>query len=566
VALKAYNSPGVIVTETTSPSVSPALASPQLLAIVGEATGYQTATERLSLTNTAQTLAHTGFVAGTMVIKDGLTGVTINAGNYTITAGTDPDTTVAGDEPTTLARFASPTGAISVASTAGSGTAGTYEWGVTFVNANGETSVGANSAATVMGASWGANLTNIPIGPTGTTARNVYRRQTNGANTWVVVGTIANNTATNLTDNGTGSSAAPSSISTLVTDGMNVLVTYNYKDQFYNQPTTFDDFDDVQDKYGAAYDGSGNIASKLTFAARLAFINGATEVVCVATNGSATSDYENAFLRLLDEENLGIITVANGTAAVVSALASHLVTANARGYYRIGVAGRDGSSTNISADTLRSSASSLNSEAIRLVSPARFIASNITTGQPLYLGGQYAAAAVAGMYAARDVQMPLTRKTISGFDAVGDRRTLLEQLSDSNAGLLVIEDKGGSGILRVRHDITTAVGAVSTRESSVVRAKYEMANRIRNTLDDGVIGAVIPRNEAPLFVQGAVASVLGQLLTEEVIAGWSDLKARSLSDPTTIEVKFGYNPVYPINNVEVRFTINTNTGDFTLAG
>jgi hypothetical protein len=93
-----------------------------------------------------------------------------------------------------------------------------------------------------------------------------------------------------------------------------------------------------------------------------------------------------------------------------------------------------------------------------------------------------------------------------------------------------------------------------------------MANRIRNTLDDGVIGAVIPRNEAPLFVQGAVASVLGQLLTEEVIAGWSDLKARALSDPTTIEVKFGYNPVYPINNVEVRFTINTNTGDFTLAG
>jgi len=566
VALKAYNSPGVIVTETTSPSVSPALASPQLLAIVGEATGSQSVTERLSLTNTAQTLSHTGLVGGSLVIKDGLTGVTINPGNYTLTAGTDPDTTVAGDEPYTLARFASPSGTISVAAISGSGTAGTYEWAASFTNANGYTGLGANSATSVMGASWGATLTNVPLGPTGTTARNIYRRQTNGANTWFLIGTIANNTVTTFTDTGTAGTAAAADASASVTDGMNVLATYNYTDQFYNQPTTFDDFDDIVDKYGPAYDGNGNISSKLTFAARLAFINGATEVVCVATNGSATVDYENAFLRLLDQQNIGIITMANGSAAVVSALASHIVTANARGYYRIGVAGRDGSTTNITADTLRASASSLNTEAIRLVSPARFIASNITTGQPLYLGGQYAAAAVAGMYAARDVQMPLTRKTISGFDAVGDRRTLLEQLSDSNAGLLVIEDKGGSGILRVRHDITTAVGAVSTRESSVVRSKYEMANRIRNTLDDGVIGAVIPRNEAPLFVQGAVASVLGQLLTEEVIAGWSDLKARALSDPTTIEVKFGYNPVYPINNVEVRFTINTNTGDFTLAG
>ena len=565
-ALKAYNSPGVIVTETTSPSVSPALASPQLLAIVGEATGSQSVTERLSLTNTAQTLSHTGLVGGSLVIKDGLTGVTINPGNYTLTAGTDPDTTVAGDEPYTLARFASPSGTISVAAISGSGTAGTYEWAASFTNANGYTGLGANSATSVMGASWGATLTNVPLGPTGTTARNIYRRQTNGANTWFLIGTIANNTVTTFTDTGTAGTAAAADASASVTDGMNVLATYNYTDQFYNQPTTFDDFDDIVDKYGPAYDGNGNISSKLTFAARLAFINGATEVVCVATNGSATVDYENAFLRLLDQQNIGIITMANGSAAVVSALASHIVTANARGYYRIGVAGRDGSTTNITADTLRASASSLNTEAIRLVSPARFIASNITTGQPLYLGGQYAAAAVAGMYAARDVQMPLTRKTISGFDAVGDRRTLLEQLSDSNAGLLVIEDKGGSGILRVRHDITTAVGAVSTRESSVVRSKYEMANRIRNTLDDGVIGAVIPRNEAPLFVQGAVASVLGQLLTEEVIAGWSDLKARALSDPTTIEVKFGYNPVYPINNVEVRFTINTNTGDFTLAG
>ncbi len=182
-ALKAYNSPGVIVSETSSPAVAPALASPSLLAIVGEATGYQTATERLALTTAAQTLAHTGVLTGTVVVKDGLTGTSISAGNYTVTAGTDPDTTVAGDEPYTISRVSSPGGAVTVASTSGTGTAGTYQWGVTFMIGANETGIGAISSATVMGASWGANLSAIPVGAVGTTARNVYRRQTSGSNT-----------------------------------------------------------------------------------------------------------------------------------------------------------------------------------------------------------------------------------------------------------------------------------------------------------------------------------------------------------------------------------------------
>ena len=224
----------------------------------------------------------------------------------------------------------------------------------------------------------------------------------------------------------------------------------------------------------------------------------------------------------------------------------------------------NGLSSSVTAATLRSAAQGFNEEAVRLVSPAKFITTNSVTGKPLILGAEYMAAAIGGMYAARDVQVPLTRKSVAGFVTPGDKRTLLEQASDSNAGLLVIEDKGG--VLRVRHDITTAVGAVNTRESNVVRAKFEMAHRIKETLDAGVIGQIVPNNEAPLFVRSAVGSVLSQLVSEEVVAGYSDLKARSLGDPTVIEVKFAYVPIYPINNVEVRFTINTNTGDFTIQG
>ena len=126
-ATRAYNSPGVIVTETTSPAVSPTLASPSLLAIVGEARGYQTATERLVLDGTtAQTLLYTGVNSSSVVVKDGNTGETLNAGNYVVTAGTDPDATVTGDEPYTIKRFGSPSGTVLV-SASGTGLTGTYK-------------------------------------------------------------------------------------------------------------------------------------------------------------------------------------------------------------------------------------------------------------------------------------------------------------------------------------------------------------------------------------------------------------------------------------------------------
>jgi hypothetical protein len=517
---------------------------------------------------TAQTLLYTGVSSASVVVKDAITGETLNAGNYVVTAGADPDSSVTGDEPYTFARFASPSGTI-LAATSGVGLTGTYQWAATFVNANGQTGIGGTSATLVL-SNQGAGLTAVPLGATGTTARNIYRRKTAGTgelNVWRLVGTIANNTVTTFTDTtADGVAEAAAQPPTGIADGGTVLVTYNYTNNNYYAPTLFDDYDDVVDKYGPAFDGNGLVSSKLTFAARLAFINGATEVVGVATAGSASTNYETSLLSLLDEEDVRMVVATSGTAAVNTAVSSHVSTANNQGLYRIGIIGRDGSSTAVTAATLRAAASSLNNEAIRLVSPSRFISTNSVSGQPLVLGGEYMAAAVGGMYAARDVQIPLTRKNVAGFEAIGDKRTRGEQASDSNSGLLVIEDRQNAGVLRVRHDLTTAIGAVNTRESNVVRAKYEMAHRIKSTLDSGVIGVVVPRNEAPLFVRAAVASVLGQLLSEEVIAAYSDLKARTLSDPTTVEVKFGYVPVYAINNVEVRFTINTNTGEFTIQG
>lgn len=82
---------------------------------------------------------------------------------------------------------------------AGSVPAGSYTYKVTFLYYGSEESNGsAASTAVVPGVASQINLTAIPIGGYGVTARKIYR--SSGAD-WLLVGTLSNNTATTFTDN-----------------------------------------------------------------------------------------------------------------------------------------------------------------------------------------------------------------------------------------------------------------------------------------------------------------------------------------------------------------------------
>lgn len=76
---------------------------------------------------------------------------------------------------------------------------GTYEYAVSFTTASGETLTGPVSNP-VSPSSKQVNLTAIPIGGTGTTARNIYRDK-NGAGNWRLIATIADNVTTTYADN-----------------------------------------------------------------------------------------------------------------------------------------------------------------------------------------------------------------------------------------------------------------------------------------------------------------------------------------------------------------------------
>lgn len=571
----AYTSPGVRVVETPNPSLVSGVPTLSRVALVGVGLGYQYATERLVLSGTTKiTISNTGLdltnalnadvttPVRSPLVKYASDGTVVNPGSYFIVQSSDPDTTVTGDEIYTIERIPDPATAPTAASGAGT-LSGTFVFAVSYVNSRGETGIGPQSNALVL-SSQGAALSAIPVAPAQTgitwTARNIYRKRTDsGDGLWHLIATINDNVATTLAANSAADGGQPP---TGMATGTTVLVNYKFSDNNYYQPTLFESFDDIVDKYGAPFNTDGSINSALTFAARMALNNGASELIIVAASASDTTSMGTAIDKLRNEETAAFIVPVSGASAVHSLVASHVASMNTEGNYRQGIVGQDGSASSILSTTLRSAASGFGSEAMNLISPASFGYINQTTGQEMAIGGQYLAAAYAGMAVARDPQIPLTRKPVAGISSVKDKRTESEKQQDSSAGLVVIEDKGG--VIRVRHSVTTAPLSPNTGEFSVVRAKYEMARRLHDTLDANVIGIVAPLDQTPLIVQSVVSGVLEQLVGEGTITSWDNISARALSgDPTTIEVKYEYIPAYPVNRVEVRFMINTTTGILT---
>ena len=76
---------------------------------------------------------------------------------------------------------------------------GLYQYAITFVTANGETTPGAQAEITTTASNQRVDLSSIAIGPAGTTARRIYRSAVGGGQKKLVT-TIANNTETTYQD------------------------------------------------------------------------------------------------------------------------------------------------------------------------------------------------------------------------------------------------------------------------------------------------------------------------------------------------------------------------------
>jgi hypothetical protein len=363
-----------------------------------------------------------------------------------------------------------------------------------------------------------------------------------------------------------------------IQQGNTVQVSYRYTgvDRERQSGDYFDvhayyDYDDVRDHYGEPFDANGGIQSEITLAAKFAFMNGASTVLTCAvdTDSWPTEEkaYEEALKKFRDEEQIAVVVPGTGDSYIYPLVKSHVNVQSNNKYERRAIVGIDGSSGSVASSVRIGYAQALTDQRVAMVSPSRFSYYAPELGQPITLGGQYMAAAVAGRAVSQIAAMPLTRKIIQGFDGPDENPIQREgeKNLESDNGLMVVE-KTRRGQIQVRHGVTTDPTELLTREWSIIGQQDVMVYRVRDFLDaDGLIG--MPIYDTTLIqVKASAESALVSLVRDGIIVGYQNLKVRQISTlPDVIEVRYEWRPAYPLNYIVVRYSVAVMTGDVTLA-
>lgn len=443
-------------------------------------------------------------------------------------------------------------------------------------------------------------LPGLPVGATVTAVDSVKdaldpsKGQANGSGYTVTTDYTVQTGAGTITRVGAGT----------ISDGRLVNVTYRYVSADYWDPIRLFDMAAVEERFGPSVNTAGNaINSHLSYAASIAFENGAPSVVCQplfkrATPGDPTtakqdvddttaasvSTWTDTLFVLRDIEDINILVPVVGQSqpniadatwlSIVQTFQDHVQYMKTNDQHMVAIFGEDSSASATVAQktTLRTHAGTLAgryggavAENTVLISPSKFRRAFPAYGVTNYVGGQFVAAAIAGMIASRPVSSSLTKKALSGFIEVAPWASGLSRQDmddDAAVGLMVIAQS--KGLITVRHSVTLATDSSARRELSVVRAKHRLIESIRDTLDRQIIGNLIADENAPFVVASAVSGVLAELLQQRDIVDYGPPSARLLSlEPTTIQVKFSYRPAFPVNYIDVSFSLDLTTQTIT---
>lgn len=365
-----------------------------------------------------------------------------------------------------------------------------------------------------------------------------------------------------------------------IPNGSTVYVTYQYTDVDYHEPLRVTDYDDVKDAFGEPLNlTTGAITSPLSLAAKVAFENGANQLVLVSTTGTATATTRNeldaAYDKLDTVPDVNVIVplpvgITGTTAApadtynigddLVAKLAENL----ADNLLRIGIIGYEKTVTIDPGDA----AENFPSSRMIVVWPQKLSFFNGATNTTLEVSGYYLSAGVAGRMAALPVQEPFTKKVIRGFSGIPasmlSTMTVAQKNTWSQEGVAVLEPQR-DGRLVIRHGVTTDPTSLLTREVSLVRARDSMVNLISDVVEDSQLVGTFIDEDTLDRVKGVVQGALETATNAEIIIAYNNLKVRQRSiDPSVIEVKFQYQPAYPLNYIVVAFSINTITGETTV--
>lgn len=349
-----------------------------------------------------------------------------------------------------------------------------------------------------------------------------------------------------------------------------IQISYQYTDPTYYTPYIFYDYDDVRAAYGDPFNlTTGTIQSELTLLAKFAFLNGAYQVVCNAVKsttspGNATiGDYGTALDNLKDQALIAVIVVGTGSQPIHQIVQEHVRQQSANRFERRAIVGLDGSTTAVPSSQRIIDAQELTDSRIMLVSPATFNYFSSELNKLVVLGGQYMAAALAGITVAKSFAMPLTRKTVAGWVGVDEFQQNGQKNLESSNGLCVVE-KTRRQLIQVRHGVSTDPTDLLSREWSIIGQQDALVYRLRDYLEsDNLIGQPI-YSFTLVNVKGSAEAGLQSLIRDGLLVDYFGLKVRQLAtNPDVLEVSFTWLPAFPLNYIVVTFNVSLTTGNVT---
>ena len=383
--------------------------------------------------------------------------------------------------------------------------------------------------------------------------------------------TIVNTGGTNGTSNALYTISRV--ISGHINPGDTIQVSYNFTDPTFYDPNIFYSYSDVVAAYGQPFNlTTGAIQSELTLAAKFAFLNGAYQLMCVAVNPANPSaptvgDYSAALDKFFDQALVAIVVPCNGSMQPLQQIVQeHVDSQSNNRFERRAIIGMDGTVNPVSSSQRIINAQELSDERIALVCPATFQYFSPELNIDVTLGGQFMAAALAGMVMNMSFAQPLTHKVVVGFDDVVEIELDGQKNLESQNGLCVVE-KTRHQLIRVRHGVSTDNSDMVHREWSITGQQDAMVYRLRDFLENAnLIGQPI-YDYTLVNVKASAEAALQSLVRDGLMVNYTGLSCRQLiTNPDVLEITFSWQPAFPLNYIVVTFGVSLSTGSITAQG
>lgn len=121
---------------------------------------------------------------------------------------------------------------------------------------------------------------------------------------------------------------------------------------------------------------------------------------------------------------------------------------------------------------------------------------------------------------------------------------------------LMVIDQSGSAY-RIMHQLTTNMTTASSQEFSVVTSIDEVLYQLKSSLDSIFVGNKL-LSTTPLSVKASTEKILESFQQEEKISGFSNIITEVGSDPRTMKVSGKVRPMFPCNEIDFEMLLTAS--------